>query len=50
MVRRRLTCPVSSSSGELLGVGHMATVPDPQRLAISILNGEVAFLFDIGGP
>ena len=50
MVRRRLPCPVGSSSGELLGVGRRDTVTDLRRLAISLLHVEVDFLFDLGGP
>ena len=50
MVRRLLPGPVDSSSGELLGAGSRDTVPDPRRLAISILHSEVDFLFALGGP
>ena len=48
MSRRRLPCPVGSSSGELLGVGHKAKVPALWLLAILLLNGVVASLFALG--
>ena len=48
MARRRLPCPVGSSSGELLGVGHKDKVPYIWRLAILLLNAGVASLFDLG--
>ena len=48
MARRRLTCPVGSSSGELLGVGHKGKVPSLWCLAILLLNGGVSSMFAIG--
>ena len=50
MVRRSLPCPLGSSSGELLGVGRKAALSAPRLLAISLLHGEVALFFDLGGP
>ena len=50
MVRRHIPCPVGSSSGELLVVWRKAIVPDPQLLAILLLNDEFLFLFAIAGP
>ena len=50
MVRRRLPCPVRSSSDDLLGLGCRAIVIAPQRLDISLLHGEVDLFFALGGP
>ena len=48
MARRRLPCPIVSSLGELLDVGHKAKVPALWLLAILLLNGVVASLFALG--
>ena len=49
MARRHLPCTLGSSSGELLGVGSKVPVSGPRRLTISLLHGEVASLFVLGG-
>ena len=50
MLRRRLRCPVGSSSVDLIGVGRRVIVPATRRFSISPFHGEVAFLFALGGP